>query len=76
MHQTQDVQTVELRAQDGRLPLVAGDAVAALCHEEEEDAVSFVRFRFRETASKSKDCQMQRAASDHNARASNEGRDP
>ena len=76
MHQTQEVQTVELRAQGGRLRLVASDAVAALCHEEEEDAASFVRFRFRETASKSKDCQMRLAASDHNARASNQDHDP
>jgi hypothetical protein len=75
MHQTQDVQTVELRAQGGRLPL-ASDAVAAFSHEEEENAASFVRSQFRETASKSKDCQMRRAASDHNARASNEGCGP
>jgi len=76
MHQTQEVQTVELRAQGGRLRLVASDAVAALCQKEEEDAASFVRFQFRETANESKDCQMRDAASGHNARASNEGRDP
>src|SRR6266446_1078331 len=54
MHQTQEVQTVELRAQGGHLRLVASDPVAALCQKEEEDVASFVRFRFRETANESK----------------------
>jgi len=42
------VQTVELRAQGGRLPLIARDAAAALSHEEDENAASFVRFQFHE----------------------------
>jgi hypothetical protein len=43
------VQTVELGAQGGRFPLIASDAVAALSHEEGENAAPFVRFQFRET---------------------------
>jgi hypothetical protein len=50
MHQIQDVQTAELGAEGGRLPLVASDAVSARSHEEEENAASFVRFQFHETA--------------------------
>jgi hypothetical protein len=45
MHQTQDVQTLELGARGGRFPPVANDAVAALSHEEGENAAPFDRFR-------------------------------
>ena len=76
MHQTQGRANGGTRAHGGRLPLVASDAVAALSHEEEENAASFVRFQFHETANESKDCQMRRAASDHNAWASNGGHGP
>jgi hypothetical protein len=39
-----------LALRGGRFPLVASDAVAALSHEEGENAAPFVRFQFRETA--------------------------
>jgi hypothetical protein len=41
-----------------------------------EEPASCARFQFRETANESKDCQMKRARSDHDASVSNEGRYP